>query len=299
MISATYANNILNYLLGRQNVPTNSTFLDNITTTMNDRTLDESGKVKKIYSLMNSYMLQSTTTPLYLGLTANAPNTSGKLENEGEPKIDTETNYARFQIKEDGLTQNDYFSSSSNGQIKNSQEIKFQVATSDWGQMNYWFLTPSANGIDNIILWGSIKDVIQDNLIVTADRMDTYNTVVIEIPDLIQLRGETKYTITWDENGKTKEIDVQSGEKFTDENSNICVTLSNIEEDFGPDNPIRITHWITGNPEDGFITHYKIESYDTIDNTYSIHGYGINVKKNTVPTFFSKQLIASIDLNKE
>lgn len=308
MISAKYANDILNYLFGRQVISTISDgTIDGITS---DK--DRDSVRTKIYNLMSQQSLWAGGKALYLGLTTNQPNKNTGVLEGGEPTIDTNgtgTNYQRVQLKKSatdtaegtsiaiGQNQNKNFFSASEGSIKNSEEIKFNVAKTDWGQMNYWFLISSASGTSNVILWGSIKDVIQDKLNVTVDAMDASNNVTIDVPDLVQLTGQTKYTIAWkDSAGKPKEKDVESSSKFTDASGHTCVTLGSASS---ADDPIQITHWITGDTETGFTTHYKIKSYNKIPGEYNIHGYGINVKTNTVPTFFKEQLVASIDLDKE
>lgn len=310
MISAKYANDILNYLFGRQVISTISdSTIDSITS---DR--DRDSVRTKIYNLMSQQSLWAGGKALYLGLTTNEPDKNTGVLTSGEPRIDndgTDTNYKRVQLKKSstdtaegtniamGQNQNKNFYSASKGIIKNSEEIKFNVAKTDWGQMNYWFLIPSASSTSDVILWGSIKDVIQDKLNVTVDAMNISNTVTIDIPELVQLTGQTKYTIAWeDSNGEPQEVDVVSSEKFVDGNGNTCVILSS-DEPLSVSNPVQITHWITGDTEAGFTTHYQIKSYDKVPGEYNIHGYGINVRTNTVPTFFKEQLVASIDLDKE
>ena len=93
---------------------------------------------------------------LYLGLCSDEPDaTTGAIT--GEPAIDNTgatTGYQR-QLVGGSNNEKDFSDSIGTGVISNSKEIHLNVANSNWGQMNYFFLSESESG--NAILWGTIN----------------------------------------------------------------------------------------------------------------------------------------------
>lgn len=284
MISTTYANNILTYLFSQ------------------------------------SYKSYTTATTLFIGLCANSPKEDGSLAEADEPDTD-KTGYERLKLithststSGSGSQQQTYHSITSHffgppkdGKISNSiHEIKFNAAQKDWGKMTYWFIsTTETVGSGSAILWGTIKDIIQEEQTITVP-INGEEQVSFEhtYEGLVTFQPNVQYIVNFNNN----DYKIVSTEKIQDKD-NICLDFNclNAINDLDKDHPFKIRYWTTGNPIDGFQTHYKITAYvkederelETITRKFGIFGIGINIKRNTVPTFFKDQLTAEIKISEE
>lgn len=118
MISNAYANKILNFACGVEN------------------------KLSTMPSLV------------YLGLSSTEPDTiTGAVT--GEPTAAAAPSYKRVVVG--GSTAGvKYFDKADYGKIKNGMEIHFDTAKESYGNMKYFFLSDSANGV--AFMWGKIND---------------------------------------------------------------------------------------------------------------------------------------------
>ena len=302
MISTTIANNILTYLFSQQMI----TLAHN--------------------------------TSLYIGLCENAPGADGELEDAGEPAItisnpetekEQETGYKRISlINYNPGTYNDkthlydgrsltakYFGAANNGKITNNkEEIKFNAARVDWGKMTYWFISKDSSG-GSAILWGTIKDIIQEEISVDipvdiqiGEHEEKIVTTEIENDGLITLAEKTQYIVNFNGTDYTLTSSEKSIITINDDNY-VCLNFEclNAIKGLDKDHPFKIQYWTSGNAIDGFKTHYKIISFvndneieqESITRKFGIYGIGIAIKRNTVPTFFKDQLTAEIKVNQE
>lgn len=117
----------------------------------------------------------------------------------------------------------------------------------------------------------------------------------------LTISGKEIFTVTEKYNEGNKEYTLT----FTVKDSSILDSGTNyfsiINADISDDAPFIIKHYITGDTIEGFVTNYEIK-YDGEEagtKEFTIYGVGIDVSKNTVPTFFEHQLIASIDCESE
>lgn len=280
MISKTYASKILNSLIGVKAAKT---------TNGTDNTL-------------------GFTENVYLGLCAEEPNKdTGALTNNNEPidTTDVKYGYSRKQVSGSNDTAtSQYFATASGGTISNSSEIQFNTAKNDYPQkINYWFLAPASTGA--AFLWGEIKDVMSSELTASnfsqvkdassmlpeGDDRDVYSTT-ITLDDTLSFKTTEKYIIAWD--GKDYKNLIPSVQGNT-------TVLGNSLFTGGADNEVPFVIAYNNeevNTGEGIVNKGKLTvySFDPNQHTIDIYALGINVKKNTVPTFFEKQLKASIDV---
>lgn len=247
----------------------------------------------------------SSAGALYIGLCKNTIPESGALNSAGEP---SHSSYTRTEIKSSSATTNSFFASISNSyEIVNTKEIKFDTAQEDWGLMNYWFLTDSkTKNQGNAILWGTVKDVLQDGIELTnsnAQIQDNAAIAVLEGKNVITFENDTEYILSIEEQDAAgDELVAREDEKCvaqitTDATKGNVVTFTNAKGD------VEIQYY-TKNKENStalegvFEIKYPLtEKSNSIKQQFNIgiYGQGINVEKNTVPTFFARELKASID----
>ena len=248
----------------------------------------------------------SSSGALYVGLCKNAIPEEGTLNNAGEPSQDS---YTRTQIKSSlSSATNNFFDSISNSyEIVNTKEIKFNTAQEDWGLMNYWFLTNSeAKNDGKAILWGTVKDVLQDGIELTnsnATIVDGSAVATLEGKNVITFENNTAYILSIEEQDA-------AGDELIAREDEKCV--AQITTDASKGNIVKFTN-AKGDVEIKYYTKNKANStalegvfeikYPLTEKSGSIkqqfniniYGQGINVEKNTVPTFFAGELKASID----
>ena len=132
--------------------------------------------LKHICGVSDSSMPQS----LYLGLCTDEPSSvNGTVT--GEPSPTNSPSYSRKIVGGSLSSSKSYFGNASNGIIKNTEEIQFNVCreVGGWGKMNYFFLSKTADGA--AIMWGTIKDKT-GNTGVTI----TYETVPVFYKEALQ-----------------------------------------------------------------------------------------------------------------
>ena len=193
------------------------------------------------------------------------------------------------------------------GSILVSEEIKFNTAQEDWGLMNYWFLTNSeAKNDGKAILWGNVKDVLQDGIELTnsnATIVDGSAVATLEGKNVITFENNTAYILSIEEQDA-------AGDELIAREDEKCV--AQITTDASKGNIVKFTN-AKGDVEIQYYTKNKANStalegvfeikYPLTEKSGSIkqqfniniYGQGINVEKNTVPTFFAGELKASID----
>lgn len=258
MISKTYANKILNTLMG----------------------------VSKDLEV-SSYV--------YLGLCANEPEAAtGALTNAGEPT--SVASYKREKVGGSATDAVKFFGSASNGVIKNNQEIQIKTAREDYpAKINYWFLTTSASG-GNAYIWGRIKDVLSEkNLISGFIAEGTYNmyTASVTMNTLLGLKEGETYVISWDdvEYDEVAYLYEKDGTSYIGLGNPVVFGGAKDEK-----KPFAILYneTTTGTETVGNMTVYSLTPEGT--HTMAVYGVGIEVKKATVPTFYEYELQASIDV---
>lgn len=247
----------------------------------------------------------SSSNALYIGLCKNAIPEDGTLSNAGEP---SHSSYTRTQIKSSSSTSiNSFFESVSDSyEIANTKEIKFNTAQEDWGLMNYWFLTYSGTkNQGNAILWGTVKDVLQDGIELKNTNAEVKNNTavaVLEGKNVITFENNVAYILSIEEqNTADDELVAREDEKCvakitTDASKGNIVKFTNAKGD------VEIQYYTKNKTnstalEGVFEIKYPLTEKGSIKQQFniSIYGQGINVEKNTVPTFFAGELKASID----
>ena len=282
MISKTYASKILNTLIGVKSTK------DDVTKTL------------------------TFPTNVYLGLCAKEPDKDdGTLDVGSEPADTTEVKYgySRKQVSGSSDTASQYFAAASGGTISNSSEIQFNTAKNDYPQkINYWFLAPSYSA--DPFLWGEIKDVMSSGLTASnfsqvkdassmlpeGDDRDVYSTT-ITLDDTLSFKTTEKYIISWGTSDNDKK-DYKNLIPTVQDNTTV---LGNSLFTGGADNEIPFVIVYNNeevNTDEGIVNKGKLTvySFDANLHKFDIYALGINVKKNTVPTFFANQLKASIDV---
>lgn len=247
----------------------------------------------------------SSSGALYVGLCKNAIPADGTLSSAGEPSQDS---YTRTQIKSSlsSATNNFFDSISDSYEIVNTKEIKFDTAQEDWGLMNYWFLTDSGTkNQGNAILWGTVKDILQDGIELTNSNATIANgtaTATLTGKNVITFENNVAYILSIEEKDTSDgNLVAREDEKcvatiITDENKGNIVKFTNAKKD------VEIQYY-TKNKENStalegvFEIKYPLAPGGSIKQQFNIniYGQGINVERNTVPTFFAGELKASID----
>lgn len=228
-------------------------------------------------------------TSLHIGLCANKIPDDGSLTSAGEPyKVNEETTtYKRVEVVSSSLTSN--FNSASEATISNAKEIKFDTAKEAWGSMKYWFLTSSLTG-GSAILWGTVKDVLQDKLeLVGADFAqfrDGGQPKTFTDKNIITFEANKKYIIS------IKENDVTYDDEYC--TANIANNIVTFTTKTGYTITYKIQQKENSTAQEGIFTVLYNGTYKD-SAVINIYAEGINVEKNTVPTFFAGELSASID----
>ena len=281
MISHTYANKILKALF---------------TTDANNNNLNVNGTI-------------------YLGLCQKEPNLeTGSVKGCGEPEI---VSYNRKLVN--GIFSNykddngETVTNPDNGIIKNGSDIQMDTAKEDYGPvMEYWFLSASSTKATETkeggvaYIWGKIKDIIFPTQSIDGFTTDTSFTIggktvmkkTHPTDSSLTVKTDGKYIISWG----NKDIDV-TGVTVTSGTYKDYVRLGNPVVTGGQDDekPFCILYKTISNPsgDTGELIIYSIADTGSATATYNVgvYGAGIEVKKNTVPTFYKEELQASIDAN--
>lgn len=292
MISKTFANKILNSMLGK---------------TSSSDTMPTMGKI-------------------YMGLCAREPNKeTGSLAEAGEPAFNQGYSYARVQVaggatpsfgmagtNENGQSVNTLF-----GSITNDEEIKFNAAKDSYPEkINYWFLSQSDGDPDNndnydtnkktAYVWGSIKDVLNEKqdvsgfthnpdatAIVGVDGVNIYSAIANCKNSSLRLYEGQSYIVNW------------NGEDYKDlvavrhEMGNVVYFVLGNPAVYGGDydeNCPFAVMWFEAKEGDYNVSKFMLCTTElNSTNTVGVYSLGINIAAATVPTFYSRELTISID----
>lgn len=266
-------------------------------------------------STNNNLKVNST---IYLGLCKDEPDSvTGSVKGKGEPTIQS---YDRKLVSSmfGNYTDSDgnEVTNPSDGIIKNSADIQMSTAKEDYGDvMEYWFLSASKDkataetdgGVAYI--WGKIKDIIFSTQNINGFTVDssfniTGKTVLKQtypVDSSLHIIENGKYIISWD----NKDVDVTGATVTIKQGDNQIkyVRLGNPRITGGTDDGASFCILYRTIPntagDTGELVIYSIADNGKGSTAYSvgIYGAGIDVKKNTVPTFYKEELQASIDAN--
>jgi hypothetical protein len=164
--------------------------------------------------------------------------------------------------------------------------------------MQYWFLTDSKTG-GNAILWGTVKDVLQDNIEIVDNANRSYDdqtkrtNATFKDMNIITFEDGQEYIISVKEKTSSdSDLITFKDEKCTaniDKDSIVTLTTSTgIEIKY---------HTATKENSTALegIFNISYEGQPKNQTIINIYKEGITVEKNTVPTFFKGELSASID----
>ncbi len=244
-------------------------------------------KANEILNTLSGRSQLSAPTAVYMGLCATEPNAStGAVSTEPSA-----ASYERKLIGGTSNTGNQMIGSASGGKMANNVEIQFRTARQDYGaRMNYWFLSTSASKGQPAYMWGRVKDVLREKAVVSGflvdSEMDGMYSYTETVDSLLGLKEGETYIVHWDGKeyecvAKIQEVDGASAFVLTDDEENPAFAVGYVENS-------------TGTETTGTIKY--ISSAADGQHTIALYGLGIEVKKETVPTFYVGELQASIDV---
>ena len=232
-------------------------------------------KANAILKVLTGQETLTKPSSVWLGLSASQPAADGS--GLAEPATG---NYERVEVG--GSCAVNAFSVPAEGIVSNTKEIKFNTARQAYGnKMMYWFLSESKTG--SAILWGIVKDVLKEKSTLSGFTVDGEGysyTETLDSESLLKLKEGEKYIIYWD--GKEYEYVAQTQDSY--------LVLGDEKDGLG----LMYTETSTGTQTTGTLKF--ITSDAAGQHTVAIYGLGIDVKKETVPTFYAGELKASIDV---
>ena len=221
---------------------------------------------------------------------------------DGEP---TAENCGYTRVLVGGVNEDiEYFSTSAakDGKISNTDEIKFNTAKVAYGKkMMYWFLSEGSYKSDKAFLWGRLKDVLFEKETKAFSEKDSTNAYVVsqQVDDLLNMANDTDYVVWWknpsDTKDSGKEYDVKSTEYVKDGKTYIHLGNPLVKGGTDDGTPFAVLY---NQETEGAETKGYIKIYSTKSGSFEValYGLGIDVKKATVPTFYTGELTASIEV---